>query len=397
MSVRLHGTFGSWLLPEGETVLGRGAAASLRIDDPRLSRTHARFVLQGHELRVEDLGATNGVQVDGARINGSRVLNHGAVVVCGPVVLMVSLDQTAPHPRVTQGGQDPATRRQAPRVATEAMSAITAADRPSAISRGLDPAIAAAVSASGSHDAARQSTLQPAEMSPNITSPLAAIRPEARGGGPPPRRAPTTSSALESPTLEPTSSSALIASRIPPGAGLRLLAGLGDGILVLFAQVPALAVAAFGYGWALAAAGAVLVGGLPRLAPGEAASVLELAGSLFSIAGLQRAHELLPGVVRQPSALVILIVAIAVAVLLAALAALLILALATLVDRAPPVHRLCGIALVRSGSGSAPGWIRVVCRWTLAGLLWPLAIPAALLRVRSPHDVLSGCVLVRTR
>jgi pSer/pThr/pTyr-binding forkhead associated (FHA) protein len=398
MSVRLHGTFGSWLLPEGETVLGRGAAATLRIDDPRLSRTHARFVLQGHQLRVEDLGATNGILVDGTRISGARVLAHGAVVVCGPVVLMVSLDQTMPHPRTTVGEQDPTTRREAPRLDTETMPTGLAADRPSAISRGLDPAIAAAVSTSGAFDPARQSSLQPAEMASTGTSPLDAIRPDKRSGHtPPPRRSPTTTSSLMPPSLAPTASGALEAPRISPGAADRLLAGVGDGILLLVCQLPALAVAAIGYGMALASSGAVLAGGLPRLAPGEPGGTWALAATLFSPAGAERALDLLPTLARQPTTLAILIAAVALAALLAAGAGLLVLAAATIVNGAPWCHRRRGIAVVRADDGAAPGWIRVVCRWSLAVLLWPLALPAAIIGARAPHDVLSGCSLVRTR
>lgn len=396
MSVRLHGTFGSWLLPEGETVLGRGATASLRIDDPRLSRAHARFHLKGHELRVDDLGATNGVLVDSVRINGTQMLRHGAVVVCGPVVLMVSFDQTAPHPRTTQGEQNPTTRREVSRVDTESLQAI-AADRPSSASRGLNPAIAAAIS-SGEFDPSRQSSLTPAEFSPSGTSPLAAFRPGEKSGNTPlAHRSPTTSSSQLPPTEAPTSSGALEAPRHPPSAGNRLLAGVGDGVLVLLAQIPALAVIACGYGVALRFAGAVLVSGLPRLVPGEPAETWALTLSLGNPGGLERMLELLPTLSRQTSTFAIMVGAIALAALLAAGAWLFLFVVATAGRGAPLMHRRCGLTLVRAGADGALGWPRVICRWGLASILWPLAIPAAVLGFRAPHDILSGCRLARTR
>lgn len=396
MSVRLHGTFGSWILPEGRTVLGRGAAAGLRIDDPRLSRSHARFTLEDYRLRVEDLGATNGVLVDGVRISGERELVHGSVVVCGPVILMVAVDRTTPHPRSTEGGQDPATRRLAPRADTENMSAITAADRPSTSGRGLDPAIAAAVS-SGERDPARQSSLQPADMSPSITSPLAAIRPDRRSGNTPPsRRSPTTTSSLEPPHLAPTASGALEAPKELPGPLNRLLAGAGDGLLALVAGVPAAIVLAAGYGFAAAAAGAVMVGGLPRLVGGSQAGAAELAASVFAPGGASRAFELVPMLAQQPGPRLVLVAACGLAALAATLGFLLVLVRPSIDLGAPPVHRRLGIAIVRR-DGSRPGWVRSGVRWTLAALLWPLAIPLALAGRRSVHDLLTGCTLQRTR
>lgn len=46
--------------------LGRGCGASVRIDDPQASRLHARLVVEGGSVRLEDLGSKNGVRLNGA-------------------------------------------------------------------------------------------------------------------------------------------------------------------------------------------------------------------------------------------------------------------------------------------------------------------------------------------
>lgn len=51
---------------EGEdVVLGRGPGADIRLDDGRISRSHARFAWQGSDWLVEDLTSKNGSTLDG--------------------------------------------------------------------------------------------------------------------------------------------------------------------------------------------------------------------------------------------------------------------------------------------------------------------------------------------
>lgn len=70
------------LSPPG-LVIGRGTEADLRINDPGISRTHARIVVRGEgealQIAIEDLGSTNGIVIDGQRVRqadlvpGSRI------------------------------------------------------------------------------------------------------------------------------------------------------------------------------------------------------------------------------------------------------------------------------------------------------------------------------------
>jgi diguanylate cyclase (GGDEF)-like protein len=53
-------------LESSEVVLGRGSEASLRIDEPSVSRSHARITFSGPgSYAIEDLGSTNGTFVGG--------------------------------------------------------------------------------------------------------------------------------------------------------------------------------------------------------------------------------------------------------------------------------------------------------------------------------------------
>lgn len=57
-------------------VIGRGAEADLRINDPGISRRHAEIRVSGSEqpeVTVVDLGSTNGTLVDGSRVREARV------------------------------------------------------------------------------------------------------------------------------------------------------------------------------------------------------------------------------------------------------------------------------------------------------------------------------------
>ncbi len=70
------------LRPPG-LVIGRGSEADLRINDPSISRRHALVTVGGSErepeVRIEDLGSTNGIVVDGSKVqeaplkDGSRI------------------------------------------------------------------------------------------------------------------------------------------------------------------------------------------------------------------------------------------------------------------------------------------------------------------------------------
>ena len=77
------------LTPPG-IVIGRGNDADLRVNDPGVSRRHAEFRVtedsNGPRVSVHDLGSTNGVLVNGKRVEDAT-LADGAVIRIGNTTL----------------------------------------------------------------------------------------------------------------------------------------------------------------------------------------------------------------------------------------------------------------------------------------------------------------------
>lgn len=64
-------------LPRGITIIGRSLDCHLTIEDPLVSRQHARIVIDDDGAYVEDMGSRNGVRVDGQIIKGPTRLADG--------------------------------------------------------------------------------------------------------------------------------------------------------------------------------------------------------------------------------------------------------------------------------------------------------------------------------
>jgi pSer/pThr/pTyr-binding forkhead associated (FHA) protein len=79
-------------LYEGEQIMGRDADANIRIDSTRVSRHHARFVVSGTRVTVEDLGSKNGTFVHDVRMVGETVLEPGDSVRIGPDTFTLRID-----------------------------------------------------------------------------------------------------------------------------------------------------------------------------------------------------------------------------------------------------------------------------------------------------------------
>jgi DNA-binding winged helix-turn-helix (wHTH) protein len=71
-------------LAEGENVVGRGHEADVRIPVSEVSRRHARVVVEGSRVTVEDLGSRNGTFVRGAAVERATALADGDEVGFGP-------------------------------------------------------------------------------------------------------------------------------------------------------------------------------------------------------------------------------------------------------------------------------------------------------------------------
>jgi hypothetical protein len=72
----------------GETVtLGRGGDSTIRLDDDYVSTRHARFVTNGEEWFIEDMGSTNGTYVGSARVTRATAITPGTSVRLGKTVV----------------------------------------------------------------------------------------------------------------------------------------------------------------------------------------------------------------------------------------------------------------------------------------------------------------------
>ncbi|MGK3997196.1 sigma 54-interacting transcriptional regulator [Sorangium sp. So ce1024] len=83
-----HGTEIALLAPNTPLVVGRTEPVDLKVEDPTLSRRHARFALAGDRLIVEDLGSRNGTWIAGQRVDRAGI-EIGDEVMLGSVLACV--------------------------------------------------------------------------------------------------------------------------------------------------------------------------------------------------------------------------------------------------------------------------------------------------------------------
>jgi hypothetical protein len=111
-----------YLLDKSEMFIGRDLANEIVINDPEVSRKHARIFMQGLNIVIEDLGSTNGTSINGQRLMGPYVLRPGEIITFGehiallfesvtsdPNATVAAIRQPAPAPAYT-----PAPKPQAP-------------------------------------------------------------------------------------------------------------------------------------------------------------------------------------------------------------------------------------------------------------------------------------------
>lgn len=84
--------------------VGREAGSDIVLEDPQVSRHHARLTLQAGVYVIEDLGSTNGTFLNEQRLTGTRPINPGDQLRFGDnVVLSVSGSLGAGETVVGQG------------------------------------------------------------------------------------------------------------------------------------------------------------------------------------------------------------------------------------------------------------------------------------------------------
>jgi DNA-binding winged helix-turn-helix (wHTH) protein len=76
------------LLRAGENLLGRDRDAAVCLDAESVSRHHARIVVEGSRVTLEDLGSKNGTRLNGERVEGTQELRDGDAIRLGAVQLL---------------------------------------------------------------------------------------------------------------------------------------------------------------------------------------------------------------------------------------------------------------------------------------------------------------------
>ena len=74
-----------YVLSNGVNTIGREPTCAVSINDPSVSRGHARIVIEDGRATLEDLNSKNGTQVMGQVIKAATVLNDGDEVEFGHV------------------------------------------------------------------------------------------------------------------------------------------------------------------------------------------------------------------------------------------------------------------------------------------------------------------------
>lgn len=79
----------TYALEASQTTIGRDSSNTIAINDPEISRHHARMTQQGGKIVLEDLGSTNGTSVDGNRLSAPHVLKAGETISFGEDIIFV--------------------------------------------------------------------------------------------------------------------------------------------------------------------------------------------------------------------------------------------------------------------------------------------------------------------
>ena len=98
-----NGVDRSFALGAEPVTVGRSSECSIRSDDPRVSRVHARFYLDNGSLWVEDLGSSNGIYVGPNKVSRSPVPIGEIVLVGSLMIRLVPESGTMPPPMGLHG------------------------------------------------------------------------------------------------------------------------------------------------------------------------------------------------------------------------------------------------------------------------------------------------------
>lgn len=74
-------------LEEGEAIIGRSPQCDIQIEVENVSRRHARIIFRNEEYRIEDLGSTNGVYINGIKVEKCVLRDYDQIDIGGVKIL----------------------------------------------------------------------------------------------------------------------------------------------------------------------------------------------------------------------------------------------------------------------------------------------------------------------
>ncbi|MFH1706871.1 MAG: FHA domain-containing protein [Planctomycetota bacterium] len=87
-----------YVIEKGLVILGRGKEADLQVHSKSLSRLHARIVLEGDRLTIDDLASKNGTFVNNTRITASTAITAGDAVRLADLAVTITPVTAEPSP-----------------------------------------------------------------------------------------------------------------------------------------------------------------------------------------------------------------------------------------------------------------------------------------------------------
>ncbi|GAA1448621.1 MULTISPECIES: DUF3662 and FHA domain-containing protein [Actinomycetes] len=97
-------------LSRSTTVIGRGSDADITVDDTGISRKHVQIIWDGQRAQVQDLGSTNGSQLNGQPVR-KAILEPESVISIGRTRIVFRVLPEAAPPSPPRNFVDDATRR----------------------------------------------------------------------------------------------------------------------------------------------------------------------------------------------------------------------------------------------------------------------------------------------
>jgi hypothetical protein len=88
-------------LTKPRTIIGRGAEADITVDDSGISRRHVEILWDGRRAQVNDLGSTNGSQLDGAPVTKAALPPDSVISIGRTRIVFRVLAQSAPMDRLS--------------------------------------------------------------------------------------------------------------------------------------------------------------------------------------------------------------------------------------------------------------------------------------------------------